>query len=954
MAVYRTGRERDVVVEADWQGPIRVRYACTDTWPSTPNSYVVERESWPSSWSFEGLRVLATYEPLQTFNSWPAPADCSLVYEDLTYPVRQSLTVFRGTAFESSFSADFDVLYDVGDGVESVAEPGGTVLISAVLEEWFEVIDPIEDTDAFGFPDYGGESFAHGVTGRGIRFFERLKAGSDFAVSFGGLAPVGWSGTISEAMADAFGEVGYGLTMAGETFAFGDVATVLGTMAFDGEELGAPYSVENGDHSFSATDGFLLVNSRVVGSGFGSATVTTGPVVAVDFAGALFAGAESFPGSLDLRLQGRAGEADRMVALNPAGSDSWTQEFWLAGATLGGTAMTPGSADTRRAVRGWLDADSLAASGDDPRDWRTMVRGHRWPGMTVAHADETSLDEGGSLDGWSAGGGAVASTLGGVVRADVAGSDGSLSRVFDPAVASEGYRFLRVRFRSLVEGERAVLVGIGGKIWTVSTGEAGSWVERDIDLCLPEMEVFEVDEQESRYPLDEDGEVVDSDFWGVSRIESITFSGLADGESYEIDFLRLVRVERARMSCLSAFGAWRLEQDGAFGEVSPGWWSEVDGRVTDGFDLRRSLGVYNWPTLADLAGFVDGLGGWSASVLPGLSDGYHGPGLEAHFLFGSGAVWDGAAWIRGVDFDVLGPVEVWAQALWDEVSLYPGCGQVFEVGGAYGGATALRVAKHLRGMAWGLLPGGGTADLREVPSGSLRGSGASDSLEFYRTGTPFGLGGRLHRVEAGANVSADFLLQNRMFHRRVLVEEAVSVGSVSLDWTASGMHVRAWVDGSGLVRLGVRDNQVGRAFVDLLLEFGADSVSVRWDTGRERIWLVYGDGGTVYERYSDDLGGSWSLATVLATGGVSWPTLAVHPDGRRFVFWVAEGSVDGVVRDRSGAVLSTVSGARTGVDDVGLAAAVFDLPRGGVRVELLTVESGDLVATLSSDGVVFG
>lgn len=959
MAVYRSGRSRTLVVKADWSAPVRAHYVCSRDWPSAPNVYFAESVRYPEVFDFGALRVVASYRALGTFNTWPAPADCSEVYPGIEYPVRKSLSVFVGTAFETTVLTDATATYEVGDDTFADIDPSGEISISAVVEEWFEVIDPIEDSDSNGFPEFGGAAAADGVTARRVRFFERLVVGSTFSVSFGGFGSVVWTGTVSTAMAAAFGEVDYEVYRHGKVAALRDVAVIGCPVLWAGEAVVSPYFVTSSTGQFDTRSGYFLELDRTgIGFAEGQGTSSAYPKTRLRVVGSLFSGGVSYPGSLDWVVQCEAGLPDRVVELNPNGSADFEQVAWSGGAVLAGVTLPSGAADTRRSVRGWLSAASLALAGDDVRDWRTQFRGRRWNAASLGFVDETELDDGSSASPWAAGANTSIVSSGGVLVIGVSGGLGSVSRGFLPQIAAEGYRFLKVRVRSLGSGSRPLTVSLssessGSKSWSLTTADAGVWSDVEIDLCEPDGLSEAVYDQEVRHPLDSLGRVVDDETWGVSLVASLTLTGLSDGETYEIDRIWLAKKTRSRGSWSPAFLGWVPERVGFAGEVCPFWWSDVDGRIADVWGSRRSGGSFSWRSVADWCTAVNGLGGWSASALGGLSDGYHVAAREAELLWGGGWLFDPAGSALGWNRDFGASGTVLAQALWDEVWIYPGAGSVFEAG-AFGGETELHMGKSLRASAWGLnLSGTSALELRDLDDG-LRGLGVVGSLDSYETGLPFGVGNRLHRVQisGGGATTGAFLLKNRMRHRRVF-REVSSSGHLSLDWHPSGMHVRAHLLPGGQVVVGTKDNRHSGTWSSLDTGLSGQQVCVRWDLGRRmRIWLLISDGSTVTERFSDDLGENWSMAEVLSSSG-KWPGLAVHGDGRRFAYWVSGGSVDGVIRDQSGATLSTVTGARTGVDDVGLAVAAFDLNRGGARLEMLTVEAGALILSTSSDGIAF-
>ncbi len=128
------------MVSIDWSCPIRAEYACTRTWPSLPNKYVAQTFRLPNEMILSALRVTGEFRPLEGFDDWPAPANCLLVLPGIEYPVRQTLTIFTGTSFEQTLFADAVPTYSVGDGTVAEFVPDGALVITAEVEEWFEVV----------------------------------------------------------------------------------------------------------------------------------------------------------------------------------------------------------------------------------------------------------------------------------------------------------------------------------------------------------------------------------------------------------------------------------------------------------------------------------------------------------------------------------------------------------------------------------------------------------------------------------------------------------------------------------------------------------------------------------------------------------------------------------------------------------------------------------------------
>lgn len=963
MPFYRSGRSRVLTVSVDWSSPVRAEYVCTNTWPATPNKYRAERFRVVNELVISALKVVADYRPLEGFDDWPAPANCAVVLPGIEYPVRQTLTVFAGTTFEQTLMGEAAATYSVGAGTVADIVPDGTLTITAEVEEWFEVVDPILETDSNGFPNYGGSAAQHGITGRSVRFFEKLVVDSEFVVNWSGMAPLFWSGTVSVAMRDAFGELDYEVYRTAEVLAKDMSSILTSEVDFGGLECVAPYIVAGSGGLFDLRNGFRLELDRS-GLDFATArgTASVHPATEFDLQAALFTGRESYSGSVDLLVQAEAGEGDAITSLNPAGSLAWDQVAWSGSAVLAGQVFAHTGVDTRRLVRAWLDGNSLNAQGDDARDWRMQFRGRKWTIGQLSHASETVLADG-TLSGWTGDSGVGLSSSGGVLYVEGGLLGGSANVSFHDAIISETYRFLALRVRAL-GGSSVVRLGVDDgldseKKWEIVLSGGGTWQDVVLDLCRPEGGVFGsfdlVDEKDSRYPRRADGLVEDSWNWGVSRVEGLRIEEIEPGAEIELDFVKFQSLDPAKGTWSSGFLSWIQESIGSSLEVNRGWWSEVDGRICDVWDLSRSFGNLVWRSIGDWASAVEALGGWSFDPDSSLDNGYHGIGLPMETIFGGGAIYDpGLGWKVGWDAefaDVPSPLE--AQALWDEVGVYPGAGQVFEPDGAYLEPTKLRMAKLVRAQAWGLAKEPSSVVLmREYLGGGVAGNAIADLRTEFCTKLPGARGNREHLLESGGVSSAEFWTTNRMRYRRVF-REILKAGQLSLDWHLSGMHVRAIVSEGGMVSVGVKGNKRGESFLDIPTGLVGETVCVRWDRGRERrIWMILSYESEVTEYFSDDLGGSWQLSRVLSNDG-KWPSLTVHWDGRRFAFWVSGTQVNGLIRDQSGSDLAEVTMARSGVDDGGLAVAGFELSGGEFRLEMLTVESGDLVLSTSSDGMNF-
>jgi hypothetical protein len=894
--------------------------------------------------------MVARYWPSNGFASWPANPACSITLTD-QYTVNQSVTLGEGLSFEQSSSGSAQFGYQIGDNVTFTLDPTATYTFYADVEEWFEVIDPMVESDANGFPTYGGVAAFDGVTARSVRFYERLRPLGEMGVTLGGLVPRSMTRVISQADSDEFGDVVYGLDRRGQVFVENSTGLMVISGTVAGLEPNSDYVKTTANSSFDARPGFVLSLSKGVlesGSSYGYSLAW--PKLDFEWRGDFFAGSDVLLEPYQVVFERLAGQTD-FVTVTGSGISSWSHRVWQGFATLDGVNQASEGLDNRRAIRHWLLGSSLSARGDNPTDWRMQFRGRSWLAMSASLPESRVLDAGGSLQGWSA----IGASLSGGVMITVGPGGGSASRVFDPAVTAESWRTLEFEVRSIGAGSLPLSLGVGSKQWEFATGLDGEWVTLRADLCRPDSESVVWDEKESRYPLDEFDRVVDSPHWGVSRIEGVILGGLAANATYEVRTIQLRRFQVPTLSFLPSFGGWRAEQTGANPLVKPLVWGETDGRVWDAFGLSQVGTVPSWASLSDLAAVIVERG-WTVNPGVAAGDGYHSNLREADLAWGGGV-----RPLGNVGVDRPGapdPLEVWAHGLWDEVQTYPSSGDIWQLeGSAFGSLVKLHSGKVLRAQAWGLTLGnsGARSGLEVFLRRGVenRGSDFSDSRGIYLTGLPGGQAGLTHRVEVGSAASPEFTPVGRMRHRRVHREQS-SAGALSFDWHPAGMAVRGTVGSDSQVRIARKANGVGATYEVITTPFVAASLCVRWDRGRLlRLILVTEEQGQIKERWSDDLGETWSMANTLATGNVRYPSFFVHEDGRRFVYWIEDGAVNGVIRDGSGAVIRQVTAARSGVEPKGLAVDVLNQAGGAVRIEMVTIESDSVVSSLSSDGITF-
>ncbi|MEZ5163316.1 MAG: hypothetical protein R2688_06105 [Fimbriimonadaceae bacterium] len=425
MAHYRSGRQRRLIVSGQWQCPIRVHYQCTHEWPNFPNRFATTAESWPDFVDFRALGVAVLYRPQSTFYSWPADSQCLLDIGNVNYPVDYSVVLFEGLPAEQSFTESATPTYYVGDDFISDIDPSAIITIEADVEEWFEVIDPILETDAQGFPDYGGVATKDGVTGRTIRFYEKLIPSGNLTVTCAGLATVNVSHTVTQSESDQLGEIWHGIDRRGQIYAENDlsVLTIVGDIA--GEQTKANYSQSTADASFVSLDEYILtiqkgIDESGLAYGFSAAAVP----IPIKWRGKKFTGIDANTEELIVDLQMRPGTIVPVVFPATANHD-FEQIEWVAQATLDGIVKPSLGENTTGEIRCWLNSTGLASTGHDTKDWRLGFGGRRYKVANIIHVGKVVLDNGDSLADWSASPGITLGQVSGAIQAQVTSSGAS-------------------------------------------------------------------------------------------------------------------------------------------------------------------------------------------------------------------------------------------------------------------------------------------------------------------------------------------------------------------------------------------------------------------------------------------------------------------------------------------------------------------------------------------------
>lgn len=368
----------------------------------------------------------------------------------------------------------------------------------------------------------------------------------------------------------------------------------------------------------------------------------------------------------------------------------------------------------------------------------------------------------------------------------------------------------------------------------------------------------------------------------------------------------------------------------------------------------------------------------SGDTHPPASDEYFNSDLPAVYLGGGGLLAQNAPfgsidpndWFRASS--AMDHIGGWVASTWTEAVLnlnaqplydsvgewFAGVGDVFEhrnTGATDTGELLLRAGTMLRPYGRGIV-----ADSNHDPKdavvvtlfqgGNNRGSGESETGSGgqgeYFTLSPFAKTPVTSSLET-SNRAVDFTAYTRLRQRSVFVEPAAGEW-LSADTSPSGRMARAYVE-DGNIWVGFCGVPSGASWSAIDCGFAGATPSVRYDPVTARLVLSYEDSGSIKTRYTDDEGGTWSVATTIGSG--THPEVVVTPTGVRHHFWVSGGAIKRESLDSQGNTVNAEASVLASGAAADAIAATLGTTSGTVYLQYRD-GSGNIVVLTSTDGAV--
>jgi len=491
-----------------------------------------------------------------------------------------------------------------------------------------------------------------------------------------------------------------------------------------------------------------------------------------------------------------------------------------------------------------------------------------------------------------------------------------------------------------------------------------------LDLCSPDTWSLggtpATDDKDNPYPRKNTAsssyagsESVDSAYWGITSCQRLRVqTGSIDigtttlkynntdstyvPDSFTANFERITPAIVSEADTTTYYYGrrfWQQDRDGRTEEESDVWWQKTVGGAT---------GVTTYSvdpvTISELCDQINASDvsivrhpGWTATnsvAYPaGATCSASQPPLRDCFLNG---VTGYSTWLRGggiiatpnatsgTDFAYghqLAQGTIVAQTLFDRINgnFPPDLNDPFDVNGGTDSGLYLPAGSLLRGIAHGALLDNagdpattGTVDLLLASTSANRGTDSTiDAEGRYYTSTPWGLGESNHNAKSAANLIGINPLHTSHRFRCWFRELTAAGGCLSVDVAPNQRLCYANVE-SHTVHLHFADGPNGSNYVDVTTTItDVDCVAIAYDptsaSGRLYIITEGKSGGGINSHYTDNEGGTVSVATVVSATGTH-ASVAINPMGKRIVaFRNTGGDLHRVIYDPQGNIITASS-----------------------------------------------
>ena len=692
------------------------------------------------------------------------------------------------------------------------------------------------------------------------------------------------------------------------------------------------------------TDGFGIVSTASADIGTSSCLDRN-----VSIAGRIRAWEGAYPDALNVVVTGYDG-GTRTVG-SSGGSYGATDTFVdysttsvLVDPTYGTDTLTTQADDVPTWISAELSGSGLTTNGDSSTDNRVLFRGWRFNGWSIAETNNRS----------------IAGTGNDRLYAPYEGMSGY--RYLQIQIKAQS----GTNATGTIE-----LTDYHGnwKRWQV-VAPTTSYSTVTLDLCSPDTWSLgatpATDDKDNPYPRKNTAsssyagsESVDSAYWGITSCQRLRVqTGSIDigtttlvytntdstyvPDSFTANFERITPAIVSEADTTTYYYGrrfWQQDRDGRTEEESDVWWSKTVGGAT---------GVTSYTvdpvTISELCDQINASDasivrhpGWTATnsvAYPaGATCSVSQPPLRDCFLNGYTGY---STWLRGggilatpnatsgTDFAYghqLAQGTITAQTLFDRINgnFPPDLNDPFDVNGGTDSGLYLSAGSLLRGIAHGALldsagdpAASGTVDLKLASTGANRGTDSSlDAEGRYYTSTPWGLGESNHNaVESSNTIGINPLHTSHRFRSwfRMLTAAGACLSS---DVAKNQRLCYANVESHTIV-LHFADGPSGTNYVDVTTPItGMDCVAIAYDPtsaiGRLYIIGEKQSGGGIESYYTDDEGGTVSVATVVSTSGTH-VSVAINPMGKRIVcFRNTGGDLHRIIYDPQGNIITASS-----------------------------------------------